>query len=241
MQSTMLIAVCSLLIYAVVVSGQDEEFQCPERTGFYPDPYQCDLYYSCTQGKAETKLCPDGLVFSDKSSNHEHCDIPLNVECGDRTELQEPKPTKGCPRANGFYRHSDPEVCDKFYNCIDGVANEMPCPPGLIYDDMKCAWPAESKRKCENSKRDLLADGFSCPNGETVGPNGRALPHPTFPHPEDCRKFYICRNGVDPQYGSCVEGEVYNEETFKCDEPESVPGCENYYEGKEIGKKSKKN
>lgn len=33
------------------VSGQEEEFQCPERSGYFPDPYQCDLYYSCSQGK----------------------------------------------------------------------------------------------------------------------------------------------------------------------------------------------
>lgn len=71
---------------------------------------------------------------------------------------------------------------------------------------------------------ELLADGFSCPDGETVGPNGRALPHPTFAHPEDCRLFYICRNGVVPQHGSCPEGDVYNEDSFKCDEPTAVPG-----------------
>lgn len=71
---------------------------------------------------------------------------------------------------------------------------------------------------------ELLDDGFSCPEGEVIGPNGRALPHPTFPHPEDCQKFYICRNGVMPQRGYCPSGTVYNEESFKCDEPENVPG-----------------
>lgn len=69
-----------------------------------------------------------------------------------------------------------------------------------------------------------LEDGFSCPEGEVIGPNGRALPHPTFPHPDDCQKFYICRNGVMPQRGSCPAGTVYNEVSFKCDEPENVPG-----------------
>lgn len=71
---------------------------------------------------------------------------------------------------------------------------------------------------------DALEDGFSCPEGEVMGPNGRTLPHPTFAHPDDCQKFYICRNGVEPQYGSCPAGMVYNEETFKCDEPDNVPG-----------------
>lgn len=71
---------------------------------------------------------------------------------------------------------------------------------------------------------DLLDDGFSCPDGEVQGPDGRALPHPTFAHPEDCQKFYICRNGVQPQKGSCSAGTVYNEDTFTCDDPANVPG-----------------
>jgi hypothetical protein len=69
---------------------------------------------------------------------------------------EDPQPSDGCPRANGYFRHSDPQVCDKFFNCVDGVPNILPCPPGLIYDDSRstCAWPAESRRTdCVHSKR----------------------------------------------------------------------------------------
>lgn len=69
---------------------------------------------------------------------------------------EDPQPSEGCPRANGYFRHSDPQVCDKFFNCVDGVPNVLPCPPGLIYDDSRstCAWPAESRRTdCVHSKR----------------------------------------------------------------------------------------
>nr|XP_018906537.1 PREDICTED: chondroitin proteoglycan-2-like [Bemisia tabaci] len=225
------------LCLAEVISQQQAAFKCPDtvKTGYYPDPVQCDLYYRCVGGQAEERLCPDGLLFDDSNPSHERCDTPVNVDCADRTELQEPKPSKGCPRANGFFRHPDPLVCDKFVNCIEGAMNELPCPPGLIYDDTAstCAWPHESTRlDCTNvkSKKQVLEDGFSCPDGEIMGPNGRTLPHPTFPHPENCQKFYICRNGVIPQYGSCAGGQVYNEETFKCDEPENVPGCENWFD-----------
>lgn len=66
--------------------------------------------------------------------------------------------SKGCPRANGYYRHWDEGICDKFVNCIDGVANEMPCPPGLVYDDSasSCTWPTESKRQCTTTKKGIL-------------------------------------------------------------------------------------
>src|SRR5438046_752330 len=78
-------------------------------------------------------------------------------------------------------------------------------------------------------KKEKLPDGFTCPDEEVLGPNGRPLPHPTFPHPDDCQQFYICRNAVDPQPGSCPPGTVYNDISYRCDDPENVPGwSENY-------------
>lgn len=139
---------------------------------------------------------------------------------------EEPQPSKGCPRANGIFGHDDPTACDRFVNCIDGVAQVVPCPPSLIYEPKmsSCVWPVDATRLCENVKRDVLDDGFVCPDGDVAGPSGRILPHPTYPHPEDCAKFYICKNGVVPQKGQCDPGTVYNEEIFRCTEPENVPG-----------------
>lgn len=219
-----------ILILGVATNGQN--FVCPDKVGYFPDPYQCDVYYKCAKGIAEEKLCPDGLVFKDGDPNSERCDDPSNVDCGDRTALQQARPSSGCPRANGYFRHPDPQVCDKFYNCVDGKPHEMSCPPGLVYDEIAstCAWLKDSRRSdCDNSKRDILSDGFTCPREPVLGSDGRPNPHPTFPHPNDCTKFYICRNGVVPQRGSCSGEMVYNEVTMKCDEPEKVPGCENWF------------
>jgi len=115
------------------------------------------------------------------------------------------------------------------------VANVVPCPSGLIYDDYQgtCTWPESAQRQgCEkeNRKKEKLPDGFSCPDGEVLGNNGRPLPHPTFPHPDDCQKFYICRNGIQPQLGSCPPGTVYSETNLKCEDPEGVPGCEKWFD-----------
>uniref|UniRef100_A0A0C9QWL8 PE44 protein n=1 Tax=Fopius arisanus TaxID=64838 RepID=A0A0C9QWL8_9HYME len=221
------------IVILMLVKTAWGQFQCPEPKGFFGDPEQCDLYYICTNGKPEEKLCKDGLVFRDDNPKKELCDIPANVPCGDRTLLQEPQPSKGCPRANGYFKHEDPLMCDRFVNCIDGVATVMSCPPGLLYDNKMgaCVWAVDSTTPC-HSKRDVLDDGFSCPEENVAGPGGRILPHPTYPHPEDCAKFYICRNGVQPQKGQCEEGTVYDEETFRCTDPENIPGCENYYKEK---------
>jgi hypothetical protein len=61
-----------------------------------------------------------------------------------------------CPRKNGYFSHEDPSVCDRFYNCVDGVANSVSCPSGLIYDDYQgtCGWPETSQRPgCEKENR----------------------------------------------------------------------------------------
>lgn len=76
-----------------------------------------------------------------------------------------------------------------------------------------------------------LSDGFSCPAvGETrQDSNGQVVVHPKFPHPTDCQQFYVCLNGVEPRALGCGPGEVYNDETQRCDAPENVPGCEDWY------------
>lgn len=45
--------------------------------------------------------------------------------------LEEAKPSEGCPRANGYFAHPDPSVCNKFYSCDDGKHKEIACPPGM--------------------------------------------------------------------------------------------------------------
>lgn len=78
-------AFSSILLISGVTLAQ---FRCPEPKGFFPDPEQCDLYFACVDGKAEEKLCKDGLVFRDDNPKKELCDIPANVPCGDRTLLR---------------------------------------------------------------------------------------------------------------------------------------------------------
>lgn len=63
--------------------------ECPEPNGFFADAYQCDKYYECRDGTITEKLCPDGMVFSDFSPQHEKCDLPFGIDCSQRPELRE--------------------------------------------------------------------------------------------------------------------------------------------------------
>lgn len=62
--------------------------QCPEPNGFFADAEQCDKYYECSNGKITDKLCPDGMVFNDFSSEYEKCDLPFNIDCLARPQLR---------------------------------------------------------------------------------------------------------------------------------------------------------
>ncbi|KAF7263820.1 hypothetical protein GWI33_000292, partial [Rhynchophorus ferrugineus] len=61
--------------------------ECPEPYGFFADAEQCDKYYQCEDGVVTEKLCPDGMVFNDYSSEYEKCDLPFNIDCSSRPKL----------------------------------------------------------------------------------------------------------------------------------------------------------
>nr|CAI5828871.1 unnamed protein product [Callosobruchus analis] len=130
-------------------SDAETSDQCPEPNGFFADAEQCDKYYECVNGKITEKLCPDGMVFNDYSSEYEKCDLPFNIDCKSRPKLQEPQPSEHCPRKHGYFAHEEKHICDKFYYCVDGKYNMITCPNGLVYNENAgiCSWPDEAKRK----------------------------------------------------------------------------------------------
>ncbi|KAL0850459.1 hypothetical protein ABMA28_012258 [Loxostege sticticalis] len=217
---------------AALVSAQ---FKCPSKDGQYEDERQCDKFYECVDGVATEKLCPDGLVFDPLIRKINKCDQPFNVDCGDRTELQPPKANENCPRRNGFFAHPDPTVCNIFFNCIEGEHTEVKCTSGLHFDEYSgtCVWPASAGRQGCNNQEKAQTNGFQCPKDQQVDSQGLPVAHPKFPHPTDCQRFYVCLNGVEARDLGCQVGEVYNEETQRCDAPENVRGCEDWYKDSE--------
>jgi hypothetical protein len=222
-----------LFIALLVVAANSQKFQCPNnKNAQYEDEVQCDKYYECHDGVAREKLCPDGLVFDATIRRLNKCDQPFNVDCGDRTELQPPRGTNEfCPRKNGFFAHPDSTNCDAFFQCVDGEYTENKCAPGLHFDEYSgtCVWPATANREgCHEAKKELK-DGFSCPEKAKNDANGQVVAHPHFPHPEDCQKFYVCLNGIEPRELSCGAAEVFNDDIKRCDIPDNVPGCEDWF------------
>ena len=69
-------------------------FKCPKPDGLFPDASFCDRYYDCFDGIAETRVCPDGLVFDPLSRKREPCDHYFNVDCEDRLQLRKYKKSR---------------------------------------------------------------------------------------------------------------------------------------------------
>ncbi|KAK4881165.1 hypothetical protein RN001_004484 [Aquatica leii] len=221
-----------LLFVAFAAVANAQQFKCPVKDGLYEDPIQCDKFYECYDGIVTEKLCPDGLVFNPTIRKINKCDQPFSVDCGNRLELQPAQPTGPCPRRNGFFAHPDPKVCNVYYNCIEGISTKQSCPPGLHFEEFSgtCVWPATAGREgCDASETMVLKDGFKCPKEGQSDANGQLVVHPKYPHPNDCQRFYVCLNGLEPRDLGCQIGEVYNDETQRCDAPENVPGCEDWY------------
>merc|ERR1712012_1473241 len=141
-------------------SGPKFNFKCPEPNGLFADSEQCDLYYHCEDGRSESILCPDGLLFDDSIRNHEKCVLPHGVDCGAREFVQAKKcggadgdpsglnlktvegftcPGKeqvgpqGLLQAHPIFPH--PSDCQYFFTCFFGKdPNKFGCAKGQVFD-----------------------------------------------------------------------------------------------------------
>jgi len=211
------------------------DFECPEPNGKFRDFEQCDLFYICRKGVANIEFCPEGLLFDDKIPNHEKCVLPHNVDCGDRIYVQEPTPDRDpkCERANGVFNHPDENVCDKYIQCDNGNAFEFPCPVPLVFDVksgscVRKEQASEEARRCDGEKV-FEIDGFTCPGGETFGPQNLLQAHPIYPHPTDCRSYFSCYHNKEPNKFGCSEGNVFAADSQTCKPAEDVAECRCWY------------
>jgi len=209
-------------------------FNCIDN-GIFPHATQCDIYYDCTNGIATEHYCPDGLAY-DRTGRK--CDYPFltSIEDCDYLNANNMQATVGgtleCPRQNGYFIHEDETNCREYYWCTAGVPTKLKCNEGLYFDEFRgnCHWAFEGFRSgCVVRQNTRLEDGFVCPNNTQLATNGQNLDHPRYADEADCRIFYICKNGNEPEKSGCPEGLVFNDVALICDDPAQVPGCENYY------------
>ena len=67
-----------------------------------------------------------------------------------------PKVSQNCPRANGYFPHSDKAICDQFFFCADGIGSKITCPEALVFSlkTGTCVWPDEAGRTdCKSNSK----------------------------------------------------------------------------------------
>ncbi|XP_066990136.1 protein obstructor-E isoform X1 [Macrobrachium rosenbergii] len=212
-----------------VSPGGAGNWQCPHEFGFYPHDTSCDKYYSCEASVATLKTCGNGLAFDDTDPEflRENCDYSHNVDCTGRPQLEPPISTPHCPYLFGIF--PDPDDCAVFWSCWDGEASRYACAPGLAYDRKSrvCNW-MDNIAECKQQRAAMEQD-IQCPAPGELTATGSFSRHA---HPEDCRQYFVCLDGVAREYG-CPIGTVFQigqeDGLGQCADPENVPGCADYY------------
>ncbi|XP_037081997.1 protein obstructor-E-like [Pollicipes pollicipes] len=122
-----------------------------------------------------------------------------------------------CLEPNGTYAHDN--QCDKYYQCIDGVAQERTCQDGLLFHPERpypCVYPQEV---------DCLArSGIQDPQPTEDCPRQFAL-FRTSDAPADCSGFTSCVNGRAFR-ADCPETLAYNARTLLCQWADEVEDCD---------------
>ncbi|CAL4106061.1 unnamed protein product [Meganyctiphanes norvegica] len=80
-----------LALFAGVAFGQG--FECPNNNGQYPDPENCRIFYTCSNGIKYTQRCAGGAFYD--GSKHECVDrhIKGGVKCGPQPVTERPVTT----------------------------------------------------------------------------------------------------------------------------------------------------
>jgi len=131
-----------------------------------------------------------------------------------------------CPEPNGFF--PDPEQCDLYYECEDGVAEAQFCEDGLLFD-----YSVRNRERCK-----LPSDNVDCglrefiqePSPDIVDKDKCPHSNGFFNHPDEtvCDRFHRCDKGrafemscapplvFDVKIGGCTFVEAISEDARDC-------------------------
>lgn len=121
-----------------------------------------------------------------------------------------------CPTSERTGYFADPDQCDKYWDCNNGVAVELYCDDGLAFSE-------RSRRTSNPCVYHWMAD---CEGKTLQAPNGTApctRQNGYFPSTDEnnCIDYYLCVDNK-AELTQCAPGLIYNIQSYTCDWPEQA-------------------
>lgn len=170
-----------------------QTFDCFTDGYVEPHPYNCNLYYVCTNGEKVENSCKGGELFDSKTMK---CVAKEKATCN----------LYVCPNGK-FDPVFLPHECkcqSLYYECVDGEFVERYCQKGEDFD--------------VESRRCVLSHKVGC-NATTIN-DCPVIGIAYIADKTDCSSYYVCKNGVKSKK-ICDFGLSYNEESSMCTWPPS--------------------
>ncbi|XP_039962936.1 uncharacterized protein LOC120776390 isoform X3 [Bactrocera tryoni] len=222
---------------------------CPQDvSGFFLYPFDCTKYLYCRDGQGQIENCISDKVFSISARE---CINRNLVEAYDRveyfsevpnefsTELEATKNQLYVPNcslgADGLYPYQNDKT--KYIKCVNGRATVENCISGMIfskarkycdyepkvyeYDSGKNDYDTFNKDHWVQGTTHVIREGKNA--NENVGAQIACPPNSVgmYPHPQDCRKFLSCANGI-VDIKDCGPGTAWSVEMEVCDFEKNV-------------------
>ncbi|XP_037939236.1 peritrophin-44 [Teleopsis dalmanni] len=184
-----LLVICLLIGQQQVNAGYTMAQTCEYvSTGYIGDPSDCQGWGYCSGGVViASGKCKDGLLFDIANGI---CNYAADVEC--RTTVE-----NVCANINQPQYIGDPNNCNTYCYCLNGVANCNSCPKSQVFNPSttSCVW--SNTYTCSADSVCRLV-----PNNKFVG------------NPDSCGAFLRCVDGSGIA-GTCSSG-VYDKSSGNC-------------------------
>jgi hypothetical protein len=192
-------------VCADAASAGCDGWECPAdstEVSFIPNSEDCEAYFICFGGNKMPMTCSNNQHWSITenacmSANDANCPFEVSRQFNDGN----------CP-ATGIVSVPDPESCENFFLCVNGMALPRQCSPGLHFSRTAgtCVHP----------------DVAECVL-QVCGPGLGFLPHE-----DNCNKYYLCFGGNQFPM-RCPNDFHWSVETNSCQDPLDA-GCEDFDE-----------
>ncbi|XP_071546334.1 protein obstructor-E-like [Panulirus ornatus] len=127
---------------------------------------------------------------------------------------------QSCPPEDLVY-YPDSQQCDKYVECRNGVARDLLCPDGLLFDDTvdNGAYPCKYRPEVDCGSR-----------GRTQNPQptefcGNQWGYFGSGNSADCGYFYNCVDGFAHKI-TCPAGLAFSSATYRCEWADESPDCD---------------